>query len=56
MMKKPPPALINLQFISSPLKYRYVTYLKIHIEIKAVDFCKNRIFKYTPTIENHPLL
>ena len=39
------PALINLQFISSHLKYRYVTYIKIHIELKAVDFCKDR----TPT-------
>ena len=56
MMKKPPPALINLQFISSHLKYRYVTYLKIHVELKAVEFCKDRIFSYNSMIKNNPLL
>ena len=56
MMKKPRPALIYLQFIRSQLKYRYVTYFKIHIEFKAVDFCKDRIFSYTPMIENNPPL
>ena len=54
MIKKPPAAIVDLEFGSNHLNKRHVTILKIRVKLKTLDFCKKRIFKYTPITENHP--
>ena len=42
---KNPPDLVHLQFSSNRLSYKDVTRLEIYMQLKALDFCKERIFK-----------
>ena len=54
MIKKPPAAIVDLEFGSNHLNYRHVTSLKIHIELKALDSCFESIRSCTLVIKLHP--
>ena len=47
MIKKQPPTLAEQQSNINYLSEKHVTSFEIHIELKAFDFCKERIFSFS---------
>ena len=55
-MIKNHPLIAYIYSLASHSSYRDVTRLEIHIGLKALHFCKERMLSYTLMTKNHPLL